>query len=30
MGIQYKEISPNARKVLREIVQSRVEGDKNP
>jgi uncharacterized protein (TIGR02266 family) len=30
MGIQYKKISPNARKVLREIVQSRVEGDKNP
>ena len=30
MGIQYKKISPNAQKVLREIVQSRMKGDKNP
>jgi len=30
MGIQYKEISPDAQKVLREIVQSRIKGDKNP
>jgi uncharacterized protein (TIGR02266 family) len=30
MGIQYKEISPDAQKVLREIVQSRVKDDKNP
>jgi uncharacterized protein (TIGR02266 family) len=29
MGIQYKKISPNARKLLREIVQSRMKGDKN-
>lgn len=30
MGIQYKDISPDAQKVLREIVQSRMKGDKNP
>jgi uncharacterized protein (TIGR02266 family) len=30
MGIQYKKISPTARKVLREIVKFRMEGDKNP
>ena len=30
MGIQYKEISQDAQKVLREIVQSLMKGDKNP
>ncbi|UCD70530.1 MAG: PilZ domain-containing protein [Syntrophobacterales bacterium] len=29
MGIQYKKISPAARKVLKEIVQSRMKGEKN-
>jgi uncharacterized protein (TIGR02266 family) len=30
MGIQYKEISPDAQKVLRQIVQSRMKGEKKP
>ncbi len=30
MGIQYKKISPDAQEVLREIVHSRMKGQKNP
>jgi len=30
MGIQYKKIPPDAQKVLREVVQSRVNQEKNP
>jgi len=30
MGIQYKKISPDAKKVFKEIVQSRIKEKKNP
>ena len=30
MGIQYKEIPPDAQKVLKEIIQSRMKGEENP
>jgi uncharacterized protein (TIGR02266 family) len=30
MGIQYKKIPPDAKKVFKEIVQSRIKEEKNP